>query len=101
MIPVSLPDFFLYSGVNIDPDLVHREIESPIFYDHIPLIGKVCEYQHLDFDPLPEPILTPEPLDFSQFPESILISVLPEPKSVIPSFHTPFWDKRVIQKTLK
>jgi len=35
MTPVSLPDFFsiLKSTLNHVP--VHREIESPIFYDHI------------------------------------------------------------------
>ena len=47
-------------------------------------------------DPIPEPIWTPEPLlDLSQILESILVHVLPEPKSIIPSFHTPFWDKGV------
>ena len=47
-------------------------------------------------DSLPKQILTPKSLlDFSQFPESLLMSVLSESKSVIPSFHTPFWDKGV------
>ena len=73
---------------------VHCEIESPIFYNHIPLMGKVCEYQLLDLDPLPEPILTPEPLlDISQISESVLVPALPESKPIILSFHTPFWDK--------
>ena len=43
MTPVSLPVFFhiLESTMNHVP--VHREIESPISYDHFSLIGKVCE----------------------------------------------------------
>ena len=47
-------------------------------------------------DPLPEQILTLELLlDFSHFSESVLVPVLPESKSIIPSFHTPFWNKGV------
>ena len=40
------------------------ELESPILESHIPLWGNECglEFQLLDLDPLPEPILTPEPL---------------------------------------
>ena len=59
-------------------------------------MGKVCDHQLLDLDPFPEPISTPEPLlDLSDFPESILVPVLPKSKSIIPSFHTPFWDEGV------
>ena len=54
------------------------------------------EFQLLDLDPLPEPISTLEPLlDLSHFPESVLVPVLSKSKSIIPSFHTPFWDKGV------
>ena len=50
---------------------VHREIESPISYDHTSLMGKVCEHQFFGLDPIFEPILTPRyesRLDLSQFP---------------------------------
>ena len=54
------------------------------------------EFQLLDLDPLLEPSPTPEPLlDLSFFPESVLVPVLMTSKSIIPSFHTPFWDKTV------
>ena len=54
------------------------------------------EFQLLDLDPLPESILTREPLlDLSHFSESVLVPVLPESKSIILSFHTPFWDEVV------
>ena len=40
--------------------------------------------------------MTPESLlDLSQIPESVLASTLPESKSIILSFHTPFWDKAI------
>ena len=43
-----------------------------------------------------EPISTPEPLlDLSHLPESVLVPVLPESKSTVLSFHTPFWDEVV------
>ena len=58
--------------------------------------GEVCEHPFLGLDPLPEQILTLEPLlDFSQFPKSVLVHVLSESKFVILSFHTPFGDKGV------
>ena len=54
------------------------------------------EFQLLDLDPLLEPISTPELLlDLSYLPESVLVLVFPESKSIILSFHTPFWDKAV------
>jgi len=34
MTPVSLPNFSPFSESVLDPVPVHREIESPIFYDH-------------------------------------------------------------------
>ena len=47
-------------------------------------------------DPLPEQILTPEPLlDFSHFPLLIAIHALPDSRSIILSFHNPFWDRGV------
>ena len=52
--------------------------------------------QLIDLDPLPEPRPTPEPLlDLSFFPDSVFVPVLPTSKSIISSFHTPFWDKEV------
>jgi len=74
------------------------ELESPTLESHILLWGNECGigFQFLNLDPLPELILTPEPLlDFSHFPESVLVPVLSESKSIISSFHTPFWDKGV------
>ena len=80
----------------MNPVPVHREIESLISYDHTSLMGQVCEHQFFSLNPIFEPILTPEPLhDLSQMPESVLVPVLPESKSIIPSFYTPFWDKGV------
>ena len=74
------------------------ELESPILKSHIPLWGNECglEFQLLDLDPLPEQILIPELLlDFSHFPESIVVHAFPDSRSIIPSFHTPFWDRGV------
>ena len=73
------------------------ELESPIL-SHIPLWGNECEleFQLHNLDPLPEPIAAPKPLlDLSHFPESVLVPILPKSKTIIPSFHTPFWDKAV------
>ena len=54
------------------------------------------EFQLLDLDPLSEQILTPESLlDFSHFPESIVVHALHDSRSIISSFHTPFWDRGV------
>ena len=80
------------------PIPVIPELESPILDSHIPSWENNCglEFQLLDLDPLSEPISTPEPLlDLSQIPESVVVHVLPKSKSIIPSFHTPFWDKGV------
>ena len=44
MTPVSLPDFFHILKSILNPLSVHREMKSPMFYDHIPLTGKVCEH---------------------------------------------------------
>ena len=47
-------------------------------------------------DPLPEPSPTLEPLlDLSFFPKSVFVPALTMSKSIIPSFHTPFWDKAI------
>ena len=70
---------------------------SPIL-GHIPLLENDCglELHFLDLDPIPELIPTPEPsLDLSHFPESVLVPVLPESKSTVLSFHTPFWNEVV------
>ena len=75
------------------PTPVILELESLILESHIPLWENECgfEFQLLDLDPLPEQILTLELLlDFSHFPESIVVHALPDFRSIIPSFHTPF-----------
>ena len=74
------------------------ELESPILESHIPLWGNECglEFQLLDLDLLSEQILTPEPLlNFSHIPESIVVYALPDSRSIISAFHTPFWDRGV------
>ena len=84
---VSLPDFFSIpeSILNLVP--VHREIESPISYDHTSLMGKVCEHQFFSLDPIFEPIstLVDSRLDLSQILQSIsvFIPVPFESKSII------------------
>ena len=80
------------------PIPVILELESPIIDSHIRSWENECglEFQLLDLDPLPEPVSTLEPLlDLSQIPKSVVILVLPMSKSIIPSFHTPFWDKGI------
>ena len=60
----------------MNPVPVHREIESPISYDHTSLMGKVCEYQFFGLDPIFEPISTliiDSRLDLSQTPESVSV----------------------------
>ena len=74
------------------------ELESTILENRIPSWGNECglEFQLLYLEPLSELISTPEPLlDLSLFPESILVPVLPESKSIISSFHIPFQNKGV------
>ena len=73
-------------------------LELPILESHIPLWENECGigFQFFDLDQIPKPIWTPEPLlDLSQIPESVLVSALPEYKSIIPSFYTLFWNKGV------
>jgi len=97
---VSLPYFFsiLESTLNLVP--VHREIESPISYDHTSLMEKVCEHQFFDLHPIFEPFLTlpfESRLDLSQIPESVSVFV-PVPfefKSIISQNHTSLLDKNV------
>ena len=43
MTPVSLPDFFSIPESTLNPVPVHREMESPISYDHTSFMGTVCE----------------------------------------------------------
>ena len=95
--PILLPDLSNILESVLIPTPIILELESPIL-SHILLLENKCglEFQLLDLDPLLEPISTPEPLlDLSHLPESVLVSVLPESKSIILSFHTPFWDKAV------
>ena len=55
---VSLPHFFSILESTLNPISIHHEIESPIFYDHILLMWKVCEHQFFCLDPIFESILT-------------------------------------------
>ena len=69
------------------PIPVILELESLFLESHIPLRENECrlEFQLLDLDLIPEPILTPELLlDLIQIPVSVLVPVLPEFKSIIP-----------------
>ena len=95
--PVLLPDLSNILKSVLIPTPVILELESPIL-SHIPLWENDCglEFQLLDLDKLLEPSSTPEPLlDLSFFAESVLVPVLLTSKSIIQSFHTPFWDKAV------
>ena len=92
-----LPDLGNILESVLVPTPIIPELESPIL-SHIPLWEDDCglELQIIDLDPLPEPSPTPEPLlDLSFFPESVFVPVSMTSKSIIPSFHTPFWDKEV------
>ena len=96
--PILLPNLSNILESVLIPTLVILELESPILENRIALCGNECglEFQLLDLDPLPEQILTPEPfLDFNHFPELIIVHTLPDSRSIIPSFHTPFWDRGV------
>ena len=97
MTPALLPNLSnILESVLIPPPII-PELESPIL-GHIPLLENTCglEFQLLDLDQISEPISTPEPLlDLSHLPESVLVPVLPESKSTVLSFHTPFWDEVV------
>ena len=94
--PVLLPDLSnILESVLISIPII-LELESPVLKSHILLLKNECglEFQLLDLDPLPEQILTQEPLlDFSHFPESIIVHTLHDSRSIILSFHTLFWDK--------
>ena len=59
-------------------------------------MGKVCELQFFGSDPIFEPITTPtfeSRLDLSHIPESVLVSIPFEPKSIIFHIHTSLLDK--------
>ena len=63
-------------------------------------MGKVCEHQFFDLDPIFEPISTlivDSRLDLSQIPESVSVFVpVPfESKSIISQNHTLLLDKNV------
>ena len=95
--PILLPKLSNILESVLIPTPVILEHESLILR-HILLLENECglKFQLLDLNPLPEPISTPEPLlDLSYFSESVLVPVLPKSKSIILSFHTPFWDKGV------
>jgi len=80
------------------------KLEPLIFESYIPLWEKCgLEFQLLDLDPLPEPISISEPLlgGLSHFPELVLVPVLSEFKSIIPSFHTHSGTRMLIKLTLK
>ena len=51
MTQISLPDFFQILESILNPVPVHREIESPISYDHTSLMGKVCDINSLVWTP--------------------------------------------------
>ena len=102
MTPVFLPDFFSISELTLNPVPVHCEIESSISYDHISLMGKVCEHQFFGLDPIFEQILTltvESRLDLSQISKSISVVVpIPfESKFIISQNHTSLLDKDVEQ----
>ena len=70
--------FFPYSRVNVNLVSVHFEMKTPIFYNHISLIGKVREHQFFGLDPNFEPISTLifEPrLYLSQIPKSVFAHI--------------------------
>ena len=97
MTPILLPNLSNILESVLIPTPIIIKLESPIL-SHIPLWENECglEFQLLDLDPLPEPISTPKPLHYLRhFPESVLVRRLPKSKSIILSFHTPFWDKAV------
>jgi len=90
----------------LNPVPVHREIGSPISYDHTSLMGKVCEHQFFALDPIFEPILTPSfesRLDLSQISESIsfFVPILFGSKSIISQNCTSLLDKGVEQNNSK
>ena len=96
MTPVLLSNLSNILESVLIPIPVILELESPILESRIPLWGIECglEFKILDLNLLPEQILTPETLlNFSYFPESNVVHALPDFRSIIPSFHIPFWAK--------
>ena len=90
MTPVFLPDFFSILKSTLNPVPVHREIKSPISYDHTLLMKKVCEHQLFGLDPIFEPILTlivDSRLDLSQILESVSVFI-----------HAPFVSNSIISQ---
>ena len=49
---ISLPDFFSIPESTLNLVSIHREIESPISYNHTSLMEKVCEHQFFGLDPV-------------------------------------------------
>jgi len=93
--PVSLPNLNQFSEPTFISIPIHLEIEAPILDSHIPLLGRECESQFFDLDPIIEPIPTLEPeVDFI---ELVLVPELfiSEPKSSIPQNHILLLDQGI------
>jgi len=100
MTPVSLPDFFHYSGVNIESYIstLWNWITN-ILWSHF-IYGESVWTSILWFDPIFEPILTlivDSRFDLSQILESVSVFVPDsfESKSIISQTHTSLLDKDV------
>jgi len=84
----------------LNPAPIHREMESPISYDHTSLLGNVCDYQFFGLNPIFEPISTlivDSRLDLSQILELVSVFV-PDPfefKSIIFQNHNSLLGKNV------
>ena len=83
----------------LNPVPVHREIESPISYDHTSLMGKCVNINSLVWIPFLNQFRPPFEcqLDLTQIPESIAVFIpVPfESKLIISQNHTSFLDKNV------
>jgi len=65
LILISSPNLDQFSQPTFIPVLINQEIEALILDSHIPLLGRECESQFFDLDPIiePTPTLKPE-VDF-------------------------------------
>ena len=103
MTPLLLPNLSNLESVLVLIPII-LELESPILKSYILLWENEygLEFQLLDLNPHPKSISTPERLlDFNHFPELVLVLVLSEFKSIIPSFYTPCCDKGVNKNDFK
>ena len=101
---ISLPDFFSIPESTLNPAPVHREMESPISYDHTSFMGKVCEHQFFSLDPIFEPISTlivDSRLDLSQILESVSVFVFVpfESKQSSPKITLHYWIRMLKKMT--